>query len=465
MVPDTRAIRHADERTLERLVASHELMACHRDVLYAVFEASFANAYRAFEFDFDANNDSEEDEFTVELGEHGVRLEGTVRTSGSFFKLEGTLFTTAYVASESYRTALAFMSTFSGRNALRIGQFAPFQTRADARRLFEAARAAMDTCGRLVGGNPIVYPRVDPIVTYALQPEDDRWSLVRCVRIHAGAAVPSIECTLDGIYVFGSGGVYASEMIRGLSRVLEESEGEAAWRARGLIAATLEDAVECSTGVVGDSIAFFVHVYDVDDEDGSTHSVCAALRATRDATGRLVRANILLRGSYDDRPDMHALLSAPELRGAHRTVRWVVPLENNERAAWRWQTQREEGSCTVHAAMLAVKLAQRVIDGDLDVERAMRERCHVAFGAVARYALSVPAPRWPRLFTVQTDGSLWIAPAAKSDVAIFEQELRDLARRSTRTLVVRCRAAGETREAMMRAGFRIEGPFLRKDYH
>jgi hypothetical protein len=161
---------------------------------------------------------------------------------------------------------------------------------------------------------------------------------------------------------------------------------------------------------------------------------------------------------------MQALLSAPELRGAHRTVRWVVPLENNERAAWRWQTQHEEGSCTVHAAMLAVKLAQRVIDGDLDVERAMRERCHVAFGAVARYALSVPAPRWPRLATVQTDGSLWIKPAAESDVAIFEQELGDLARRSTRTLVVRCRAAGETRAALMRAGFRIEGPFLRKDY-
>ena len=140
----------------------------------------------------------------------------------------------------SYRTALAFMSTFSARNALRIGQFAPLQTRADARRLFEAARAAMDTCGRLVGGSPIVYPRVDPIVTYVLQPEDDRWSLVKCVRIHAGAAVPSIECTLDGIYVFGSGGVYKGAMIRGLRRVLEESEGEAAWRARGLIAATAQ---------------------------------------------------------------------------------------------------------------------------------------------------------------------------------------------------------------------------------
>ncbi len=101
-----------------------------------------------------------------------------------------------------------------------------------------------------------------------------------------------------------------------------------------------------------------------------------------------------------------------------------------------------------------MKLAQRVIDGDLDVERAMRERCHVAFGAVARYALSVPAPRWPRLSTVQTDGSLWIAPSAESDVAIC-------AGRQGSSL--RCRA-GETREAMMRAGFRIDGPFLRKDY-
>ncbi len=150
MVPDTRAIRYSDERTLERLVASYGLMACHRDVLYAVFEASFAKAYRAFEFDADDSeesddseeeDDSEDGEFTVVLGEHGVRLEGIVRTSRSSVKVEGTLFTTAYVASETYQTAVAFMSMFS-RNMLQIGKFARFQTRADARRLFEAARAA-----------------------------------------------------------------------------------------------------------------------------------------------------------------------------------------------------------------------------------------------------------------------------------------------------------------------------------
>ena len=452
---DVRATRdaRADERALERLVAAYEdtRASCQRDMMYAVFEASFAHEYRG--------EGDDDDELEIEIRAPKVLL-GTIVKYGRNVKVDGTFFTTAYVTSSgSCRTALSFMNTFIGpQNMLLLGHFWPQQTRQDARRTVGAACMAMDTCVRLTGGNPIVYPRVDPIVTYTLRPDDDRWSLVQCARVHAGRTVPSIECTLDGTYIFGHTDVLETDMIRHLCCVFEQSEGDAAWRARGLIAANLTAAAERSSGVVGDSIVFFIARYDVDAH--SAHAVCAALMSTRDASGRVVRADILLRGSYDHRPDMLHMLEDPALRGAQGSVRWVVPLEDNERAAWKWQTQRSEGSCTVHAAMVAVKLAQRLIDGDRDVAGAMRERCHVAFAAVSLYALSIPASSQSDII-VQADGSVWIAPLPRALPAL-EEELRVIAR--GRTLLVRSRPVGELRAAMLHAGFRREGPFVRKDY-
>ncbi len=52
--------------------------------------------------------------------------------------------------------------------------------------------------------------------------------------------------------------------------------------------------------------------------------------------------------------------------------------------------------------MLVLKLAQRLVDGagQTDVEAAMRERCHVAFGAVCSFALTSTHDYAP---TVQAD--------------------------------------------------------------
>jgi hypothetical protein len=513
----------ADEWKLARIVASCDAsVLCQRDVMYAVFEASFADAYGRFYDDTEGESDDDDDDddsegesesddtegesesesersdldgdasdeergvaqetgaavrkAEIELGARGVRLTGVVATAGRMIKVGGTFFTSAYVAPDgSYRTALAFMSRarFSvPQNKLKVGHYATFQTRRDAEQVFEAARAAMDVCKRLVGGDAVVYPRVDPIVTYTVQPEDS-WSLVECARVHAMPRKLSIECTLDGTYFFGHHAVSKRDMMSGLNRVFENHPGDAAWRARGLIAPNLSAAVERSRGVVGESIVMFIHVFMADEDNA--HAVTAALRATRSSTGRLVRAEILLRGSYDDRPDMRALLRRPELRGVRGTVRWVGPLEALENAEWRWRTQGGEGSCNVHAAMLAVKLAQRVVDGDDDVEGAMRERCHVAFGAAALYALSVArssaaghAGRTERC-TVQADGSVWVELGAETrarDVPSVERELSELGamRRLTHTLVARCKAAGALRAALVRSGFFAEGPFLRKEY-
>jgi hypothetical protein len=108
----------------------------------------------------------------------------------------------------------------------------------------------------------------------------------------------------------------------------------------------------------------------------------------------------------------------------------------------------------------------------------MRERCHVAFGAAALYALSVA--RWsgavarssaghPGRCTVQADGSVWVELGAETrarDVPFVERELIELGamRRLTHTLVARCKAAGALRAALVRSGFSREGPFLRKEY-
>ena len=105
----------------------------------------------------------------------------------------------------------------------------------------------------------------------------------------------------------------------------------------------------------------------------------------------------------------------------------------------------------------------------------MRERCHVAFGAAALYALSVArssaaghAGRTERC-TVQADGSVWVELGAETrarDVPFVERELSELGamRRLTHTLVARCKAAGALRAALARSGFFAEGPFLRKEY-
>jgi hypothetical protein len=176
------------------------------------------------------------------------------------------------------------MARFSvPQNKLKVGHYATFQTRRDAEQVFEAARAAMDVCKRLVGGDAIVYPRVDPIVTYTVQPEDS-WSLVECARVHAMPRKLSIECTLDGTYFFGHHAVSKRDMMSGLSRVFENHPGDAAWRARGLIAPNLSAAVERSRGVVGESVVMFIHGFMADEDNG--HAVTAALRATTTSRAR-----------------------------------------------------------------------------------------------------------------------------------------------------------------------------------
>jgi hypothetical protein len=477
---DVRAIRTSDARELGRLVAVYEEedAVCQRDVMYAAFEASFARAYRgdARAYRGDGESGDGPRETVIRLRAPGVRLDGVVGEYDGEVLVKGSFFTTAYVASSGKcRTALDFLSRFNGRRQLLLEDYAP---RDDAARFFAAARAAMKMCNRLAGGSgmSIAYPRIDPIVTYSIQPDDARWSLVECARKHALPVVPSIECTLDGTYVFGRTAVGVADMMSALSRVLEASAGDAAWRARGLLAPNLKAAAKRSVGIVGESVATCVHVYEL--PGGAKHTVCAALRVVRDASDRVVRADILLRGSYDEQPDMQGLLLAPELQGAPGTVRWVARYADRESLLWKWETQRSEGSCTVHAAMLALKIAQRLVDGHDDVESAMEERCHVAFAAVCKYALSTraePQPRASRISPrVQVDGSLMLVgapragPMRKSDfkplVEEVEKELRAMARRASRALVVRCRPGGTLLDTMLDAGFRREGPFVRKDY-
>jgi hypothetical protein len=74
--------------------------------------------------------------------------------------------------------------------------------------------------------------------------------------------------------------------------------------------------------------------------------------------------------------------------------------------------------------MLLLKLAQRLVDGQTDVEDAMRERCHVALGAVCAHAITSTHDYAP---TVQADGSLLLRV---EDAREVDSEMRMLARRS-----------------------------------
>jgi hypothetical protein len=400
------------ERDIWRVVEAQR-GECSRDSLYAAFEASFALAYHGDEYDEDPASCS----VTLTV-RGGTRLHGTVEARDSEVRVSGNFFTTAYVATSGTRTALEFLAKFECAQCnVRLGAFAP---RSDARHFLFAARKAMRVCARLAQSG-VVYPALDPIVTYAVRGEQPR--LVQDV---SDRFKLNVECSLDGACFFPQI-VDAPELIARLNALLASCAGDAAWRARGLMAPSLKHAFKRSIGVVGESVVAFIHTHRA---RGVTQSACATLHVTRDAASRVVHAEITACGVPDSRLE----------------ARWLVPPPGRP-------------SDAPHAAMLVLKLAQRLVDGQTDVEAAMRERCHVAFGAVCSFALTSTHDYAP---TVQADGSLLLRV---EDAREVDAEMRMLARRAARALVVRCKLQhAPSAPTMLAAGFRLEGPFWRKDY-
>ncbi len=139
--------------------------------------------------------------------------------------------------------------------------------------------------------------------------------------------------------------VDATEIISRLNALLASCAGDAAWRARGLMAPSLEHAFKRSIGVVGESVVAFIHTHRA---RGVTHSGCATLHVTRDAASRVVHAEITACGVPDSGLEARTTVRRAVRRDARSKARadWKVRFAFRLQVRCRTAGQLAAPECT-----------------------------------------------------------------------------------------------------------------------
>jgi hypothetical protein len=258
----------------------------------------------------------------------------------------------------------------------------------EAKRRFCAVATAMRLCAMLP---PMAYPALDRLASVVVVPTDEvlRAMVPRGQRVHGEPGA--------GTYVFGRGGSQMQVFVCALRRMLGECGGEAAWRTAGRLALDVDGALEQTAGVVGRSAVAFVGATAGDD----AHAVCGVLLLTRNERMDVTDVRVLLRNSWDGELDveeavLHRVYSHAQLRREARVaLRW---------ASAQHGTQDAEGSCVMHAAMLALKMARELGPGQppADLPRRLREPCEPQYAAACAAAVG-RCGDWSRRFGISLE--------------------------------------------------------------
>ena len=243
-----------------------------------------------------------------------------------------------------------------------------------------------------VDGLSVASPKLDAIFPFQLDASNVRTAAGLDALAFARSRrerVPVVDCHLSaGSYMFGSTAQYLHTPYCALMSMLRSLTGENAWRLRGSVAIDAAHALTISR-LSGKSIIPLVTGI-------GTHAVCLVVRVRRDAHGNATKIHLIGRNSYADSNLRRSRDAKDHFRQVAQSLR-DVPLARNARvrATWhepetssKWETQSAEGSCAVHSLMMALRIAQDEVSGNVKFLSArIGARCPVEFAAVCAVAM------------------------------------------------------------------------------
>jgi hypothetical protein len=265
----------------------------------------------------------------------------------------------------------------------------------------ESARS-LDFCTiaaaiRSVDGASFACPKLDAIFRFQLDASNVRTAAGHDAIAFAtsrGERVPIVDCHLStGAYMFGATAQYLHTPYCALMSMLRTLKGENAWRLRGSVAIDAAHALTISR-LNGASVVPLVTSI-------GAHAVCLVVRVRRDARGNATKIHLIGRNSYADSNiyrsrDAKAhfsqvaksLRDTPLARAAQVEATWHEPEGTS-----RWETQSAEESCAVHALMMALRIAQDEVSGNVKFLPArLATRCPVEFASVCATAMRAYEP-------------------------------------------------------------------------
>ena len=322
--------------------------------------------------------DADEDHVGMRINIEGGVLEASIKRKGRQIYVNGDLFSRAFLRySHGAFDANTLASVLS--DVIYTGEWRTLEDAIKVKRAFCAIATAARLCRMLP---PLQYPLLDRIASCSISAADVADDDV-LGEIISRTGDLRVECELErGVYIFGRGGTDEFVLLRSICAILRSCHGEEAWRTWGCLATDVDCALEQTVGVVGRSAVAFL-------ASTGRHTVAGVLLVTRDTALYVTRVRILLRNSYDERPEMGAL--AERVRRSRQvhpdtkvTVEWVWKSERHA------QTQHREGSCTQHAAMLALKLAREIgtrpTQKQTKIIARIQARCEPKYAAVCEHA-------------------------------------------------------------------------------
>jgi hypothetical protein len=325
----------------------------------------------------------------------GMRGTVTLDTSTAKLALSGSLFSHSYMSARG-----AGVECMNLRQRIKNAMRAATGVGFPASRWFCVIASAMQR----VDGLGVAAPKLDAIFTYRLDEANVGTLVGRDVlehaRRHGLESLAVVDCHLStGTYMFGVTGHYLHAPYCALMTLLAQCPGQNAWRLRGSIAIDATHALSISRLNGTSTLPLVAGI--------GTHAVCLVVRVTRDAFGNATRIHLVGRNSYADTELRRSsdsiahfnavttsLRASPLARGAEITAKW-----HDDRApagAAPWETQNAEGSCALHALMLALRIAQdQASDGPKFLEARLNERCPIEFAAVCAAAMRRSARTGP----------------------------------------------------------------------
>ena len=331
-----------------------------------------------------------------------ARMRGTLRRDASRRQLAfgGDLFTRAYMSVE--RTGVqctVMLQKLEGLCEMQATSYVAdehlslyaFRGEESSASLFCRVATAM----RRLRYSPVVvaYPLLDPIASFQLTKRSAETLLGRELLVHLGRVDARVECHVSShTYVFGVQGRRHLIPYYALMSMLRQLPGEIAWRLRGSIATSAYDAISMSRPVGTSTIPVLASF--------GQHAVLFVMRLSRDRHGNVTDAHLLGRDSQlyaDDVGALHAAMTRAFFDEAEASIREHPHARATTRVTSAWhaagRTQAADGSCTLQALMVALRIAHDEVAGCTTLlERRLGEICPIEYAAVCAEALRI-SPR------------------------------------------------------------------------
>lgn len=249
----------------------------------------------------------------------------------------------------------------------------------------------------------VAYPLLDPIASFRLTQRSAETMIGRALLSHLKhsegkeATDARVECHLPShTYIFGVQGHEHLFPYYALMSMLGQIPGETAWRLRGSIATSTYDAISISRAVGTSTIPVLASF--------GQHAVLLVMRISRDRHGSVTDTHLLGRDSQpytDDMAALHAAMTREFFDEAESGIREHPRARATTRITSKWHdagddgwlTQAGDGSCTLQALMVALRIAHDEMAGRTTfVDRRLGELCPIEYAAVCAEALRV-SPR------------------------------------------------------------------------